>query len=177
MMKLMLNFLRTKKGFTLIELLIVIALLGALAVGLLATVDPFEQLKKGNDTSTRNTAAELYNAYIRYYAQRSAFPSLATAAIPFTGLPADSAAITGSITDMASAGELKANFIELAGTSRLHSILVTMPSGGQSVIVCVQPQSKAFRNDANTIYNSDGTTAATGSCPSPTSTSCFVCFQ
>ena len=33
-------------GFTLIELLIVIALLGALAVGLLATIDPFEQLKK-----------------------------------------------------------------------------------------------------------------------------------
>ena len=46
------------KGFTLIELLIVIALLGALAVGLLATIDPFEQLKKGRDTSKKNTVSE-----------------------------------------------------------------------------------------------------------------------
>ena len=37
-------------GFTLVELLIVIALLGALAIGLLATVDPFEQL---NHVATR----------------------------------------------------------------------------------------------------------------------------
>ena len=47
------------KGFTLIELLIVIALLGALAVGLLAALDPFEQLKKGTDTGTRNTVSEI----------------------------------------------------------------------------------------------------------------------
>ena len=40
------NTVRIQKGFTLIELLIVIALLGSLAVGLLATIDPFEQLKK-----------------------------------------------------------------------------------------------------------------------------------
>ncbi|MFH0773343.1 MAG: prepilin-type N-terminal cleavage/methylation domain-containing protein, partial [bacterium] len=35
------------RGFTLIELLIVIALLGALAVALLAALDPLEQIKKG----------------------------------------------------------------------------------------------------------------------------------
>ena len=40
---------RLQKGFTLIELLIVIALLGALAVGLIGALDPFEQLKKGTD--------------------------------------------------------------------------------------------------------------------------------
>ena len=57
-------------GFTLIELLIVIALLGALAVGLLATIDPFEQLKKGRDTSLRNTVAEFYNANLRYYSTK-----------------------------------------------------------------------------------------------------------
>ena len=42
------------KGFTLIELLIVIALLGALAVGLIGAIDPFEQLKKGADTGVRD---------------------------------------------------------------------------------------------------------------------------
>jgi len=57
-----------KKAFTLIELLIVIALLGALAVGLLAALDPFEQLKKGTDTGVRNTVSEVHGAIIRYYA-------------------------------------------------------------------------------------------------------------
>jgi prepilin-type N-terminal cleavage/methylation domain-containing protein len=56
------------KAFTLIELLIVIALLGALAVGLLAALDPFEQLKKGTDTGVRNTVSEVHGAIIRYYA-------------------------------------------------------------------------------------------------------------
>jgi len=54
-----------KQGFTLIELLIVIALLGALAVGLLAALDPFEQLKKGDDTGVRNTVSELLGSIVR----------------------------------------------------------------------------------------------------------------
>ncbi|HEX7542609.1 MAG TPA: prepilin-type N-terminal cleavage/methylation domain-containing protein, partial [Patescibacteria group bacterium] len=62
------------KGFTLIELLIVIALLGALAVGLLAALDPFEQLKKGTDTSVRNTVSEYQGAVIRYYAIKNQMP-------------------------------------------------------------------------------------------------------
>ena len=42
-----------KKGFTLIELLIVIAILGILAIALLATLDPFEQLRKSRDGAKR----------------------------------------------------------------------------------------------------------------------------
>ena len=48
------NMKRQKSGFTLVELLIVIALLGALAIGLIGALDPFEQLKKGTDTGTRD---------------------------------------------------------------------------------------------------------------------------
>ncbi len=57
-----------KKGFTLIELLVVIGILGILAVGLLAAIDPFEQLKKGRDTNLRNVTVEYVNACTRYYA-------------------------------------------------------------------------------------------------------------
>ncbi|MEK7634177.1 MAG: prepilin-type N-terminal cleavage/methylation domain-containing protein, partial [Patescibacteria group bacterium] len=61
-------------GFTLIELLIVIALLGALAVGLLAALDPFEQLKKGTDTGVRNTVSEVHGSIIRFYAIKNYMP-------------------------------------------------------------------------------------------------------
>jgi prepilin-type N-terminal cleavage/methylation domain-containing protein len=164
-----------KVGFTLIELLIVIALLGALAVGLLASVDPFEQLKKGNDTSTRGAAEEFYNSVIRYYAQRSALPGgLVSGTV--TGLDN----MSSTISAIADAGELKKDFYNLAGSSKLARITVSVPNS-EKLIVCFNPESKAFRNDQNTIYNSTGllmpTGTAAGACPNGTSTGCFVCFQ
>ncbi|MBI3343023.1 prepilin-type N-terminal cleavage/methylation domain-containing protein, partial [Candidatus Gottesmanbacteria bacterium] len=102
-------------GFTLIELLIVIALLGALAVGLLATIDPFEQLKKGRDTSLRNTTAEFYNANLRYFSTKGQFPWA-------TDVTYDSATIgsqTDVLTELINVGELKSKFYDLAGSSNL----------------------------------------------------------
>lgn len=167
----------SKKGFTLIELLIVIALLGALAVGLLASVDPFEQLKKGRDTSTRNTAAEFYNSLIRYYAQRAMFAwSVTTDAITATGQTTTLDKLTASISEIAAAGELKKDFYTLAGSGNLAKISVSWPES-EKVVVCFNPESKAFRNDQNTIYNGTGATQATDVCPKATSTGCYVCFQ
>src|SRR3990167_3167776 len=73
-MRKLLNVFKGTKGFTLIELLVVIGILGILAAALIATIDPFEQLKKGRDTTTRNTALEYLNALTRYYATHGAFP-------------------------------------------------------------------------------------------------------
>lgn len=161
-----------KKGFTLIELLIVIALLGALAVGLLAAVDPFEQLKKGRDTSTRNTAAEFFNANVRFYANRGAFAGTLTGIV--TGAALNN--LTAEISSLAVAGELKSDFATLAGTGNLARIFVTTPTT-ESIVVCFNPESKAFRNDQNTKYDQTGTLAVGTSCPNATSTSCYVCFK
>ena len=54
-----------KQGFTLIELLIVMAIIAILAVGLIAALDPLEQIRKGTDTGVRSTATELKNALVR----------------------------------------------------------------------------------------------------------------
>lgn len=153
-----------KKGFTLIELLIVIALLGALAVGLLATIDPFEQLKKGRDTSQRNTVEEFYNANLRYYATKAMFPwgtGGTTGTISVANL-------TDTVAALVNAGELKDKFYDLAGSGNLSKILVTS-TDPTHVSVCFVPESKSFQNDPNTIYGTDGSMAASsgaGACKS-----------
>ena len=166
--------MKSARGFTLIELLIVIALLGALAVGLLATIDPFEQLKKGRDTSQRNTVSEFYNANLRYYSTKAAFPwgqtGLATTSVD---------TLTTTVNALISAGELKNNFMGLAGTGNLSKIFVTS-TDAEAIADCYKPESKGFQIDPNTIYDQSGNNAtgcisqATGG---GTGGSCYYCIQ
>jgi prepilin-type N-terminal cleavage/methylation domain-containing protein len=162
-----------KSGFTLIELLIVIALLGALAVGLLAALDPFEQLKKGTDTGVRNTVSEVHGAVIRYYA------------VAGNKMPWDPSTSIGPIdlstgytvvglTSVVNAGELKADFSSLAG-DRLRQI--TVIGDQESVTACFRPESKSFRSDPNTKFNSSGVEIGTGvaNCGT-TNSSSFSCY-
>lgn len=168
------NSLAQTKGFTLIELLIVIALLGALAVGLLATIDPFEQLKKGRDTSLRNTVSEFYNANLRYYATKGQFP-WGTSATEGPAYPN----FTSAITELITVGELKNRFQELAGSGNLAKIYVNSTSG-EHISSCFKPESKAFQEDLNTIYESSGATSATTCKSQTTGTSgsdCYFCIQ
>ena len=162
-----------KSAFTLIELLIVIALLGALAVGLLAALDPFEQLKKGTDTGVRNTVSEVHGAIIRYYAvagnKMPWDPSTAIGPIDLS-----SGYTTLGLPNVVSAGELKNDFSTLAG-DRLRQI--TVIGTQESVTACFRPESKSFRSDPNTKYNSSGVEVGTGeSNCGPTNSNSFSCY-
>ncbi|MCR4329190.1 MAG: prepilin-type N-terminal cleavage/methylation domain-containing protein [Candidatus Roizmanbacteria bacterium] len=170
---------KQKKGFTLIELLIVIALLGTLAVALLAAIDPFEQFRKGTDTAIRNTAQEYYNALIRFYAQRSAFPTDFPQITPDgLGYPLTT---TSFVTGVIEAGELKSNFLEIA-QDQLANIYVAR-AGVSKLLVCFQPQSKSFQKaDKNTKYSSynftsssDDATVNTDSATCSATNSCYWC--
>lgn len=157
------------KGFTLIELLIVIALLGVLAVGLLAALDPFEQLKKGTDTGVRNTVSEIQGATIRYYAIKNAMP-WGTGTI--SGLAADATQLS-YISAIVETGELKSDFTSLAGSGALSSIV--MIGNDQSITVCFQPKSKSFRSEPNTKFGSNGSELV--GCPSGSSSACYWCVK
>jgi prepilin-type N-terminal cleavage/methylation domain-containing protein len=169
--------MKKSTGFTLIELLIVIALLGALAIGLLATIDPFEQLKKGRDTSQRNTTSEFYNANLRYYATKSAFPWAGNA---LAGTDLSDATMTTAIAELVSTGELKAQFATLVGSNNLAKIFVSS-NGTDTIGVCFMPESKSFQKDANTKFDSAGGTANAANCSSQVTagvgTSCYYCVQ
>ena len=62
------------KGFTLVELLIVISLIAILSVAVLATINPIEQANKAKDSTVQNDAAEVMNAYERYYVNGTEYP-------------------------------------------------------------------------------------------------------
>jgi prepilin-type N-terminal cleavage/methylation domain-containing protein len=68
------NKINKLKGFTLVELLIVIALIAILSVAVLATINPVEQSNKARDARVQNDAAEVLNAYERYYATQQQYP-------------------------------------------------------------------------------------------------------
>lgn len=173
------NFLlKNLRGFTLIELLIVIALLGALAVGLLAALDPFEQLKKGTDTGVRNTVSEVHGAVIRYYAIKNYMPWCTDA----TTCPSEpsttnlsTAPMTTSITNIVAAGELKMDFTTLAGTGTLGKIYVTGSNTTATVAVCFKPTAKSFIADNNTIFTQAGVnTCGAGDA---THATCYWCVE
>lgn len=188
----------SNKGFTLIELLIVIALLGALAIGLLAALDPFEQLKKGTDTGVRNTAVELQGAAIRYYGIKNYMPWCLNGSLCTTFRDAgdDDSAATGilgsawdlTITEIEQTGELKANFSTIAGSGTMGKIKIFGNSAtGTSpmVEVCYKPTAKSFINDPNTKYVAGtgvvnaltGTAACKGQGGTGADESCLWCIN
>ncbi len=64
----------SSSGFTMIELLVVIAVIGVLAVAVLSSINPIEQINKGRDTRLRSDAAQLINAVDRYFAIHEVYP-------------------------------------------------------------------------------------------------------
>ena len=173
--------LHKSQGFTLIELLIVIALLGALAVGLLATVDPFEQLKKGTDTSRRNTTTEIYNSAIRWYAVKNTFPWTSDISGFALSENAATSAPSGYLNQIISAGELKPEFIELAGAGSLGKIFITSTADinnvRQNISVCFLPESKSFANDVNSKFGRNGQVSAGCLATEAGGTACFWCMK
>ncbi len=166
-----------RKGFTLIELLIVIALLGALAVGLLAAIDPLEQFRKVTDTSVRSIASELHDGIIRSYSSLSKMPwdndpnSAEDVANTANNLK------TNVIQPVVNTGELKSGFAELAGDGKLQKIWVAGQDGGTSssprdpkVIVCFKPESKSIKCDVNTKYTINSSATGINSVVLDTST-------
>jgi prepilin-type N-terminal cleavage/methylation domain-containing protein len=173
-----------RKGFTLIELLIVIAILGVLAAALIATIDPFEQIKKGGDSRVKELATQFLEANVRYYANHGALPWHAAAnggENCYTGGNTLSAVALSSLTtciqSLTADGELKQSF---TSSTDLPLVTVTNPNPQTTSItdsiVCFLPKSKSQQKDVSTKYNQDGTIAA--NCKSQGGTAaCYWCTQ
>ncbi|HAI22352.1 TPA: hypothetical protein DCP77_01900 [Candidatus Collierbacteria bacterium] len=192
---------KTNKGFTLMELLIVIGVLGILAAGLLAAIDPFEQLKKARDTNNRSAAIEMLGSSQRYYATHGYLPwykmtgavydctsatidtlRTPTTAYPFpavlvnkAGSPGHDALMKTCIDNTLSVdGEIKDTFFDGLSTT------LYLTSGSTTRVgVCFPPESKSNRSDAQTIYNIATAGVVTAGCTvdQRDAGQCVQCFQ
>lgn len=170
-MKKLTALFKKNKGFTLIELLVVIGILGILAAALIATIDPFEQLKKADDSKIKNIAVEFQTANVRYYTTHGAFPwndadstnvtctALGAAAISGLQLGAagliDCIGATGTSGSLIGEGELKSGFS--TNTNDLNKIYLTWDdTDATNMIVCFSPTSKSQKASPETVYDSAG---------------------
>ncbi len=182
---------KLSKGFTLIELLIVIALLGALAVALLAALDPLEQIKKGTDTGVRNTVSEIHSSIVRYTSlQGGQLPFTGT--LPFQAVGTNTAGVAHiALQKVIDQGELKSDFMQLSG-KQLESVFMTgiNESGVVVINVCYAPTAKSFKTDLNTKFyvadSASGSVTESGTaaadCPQASGTNaggniCYWCVR
>ena len=156
--------LSLSKGFTLVELLIVIALIGVLAVAVLAAINPLEQLNRARDTGMESDASQLLAAIDRYYATQEEFPwvsvnnaftndsdlTLTNAQVEEIGICAGNCATNGILLEQY---ELKSEFRNrkfITATAQTDLLYLAKQDGASSsVYACWVPTSKAKRANAN----------------------------
>lgn len=148
--------LMLKKGFTLIELLIVIAVLGILAVAVLAAINPIEQINRSRDTGSRSDAEQLIGAIDRYYASKGYYPWVTNptddATLVWTQVgTAWSDGTEGVLAKLSAAGteEVKQSFTTRISDSGYNTLQVFNGGGpGDSTYICFLPKSGSFQTDS-----------------------------
>jgi prepilin-type N-terminal cleavage/methylation domain-containing protein len=160
------------RGFTLVELLIVIGLLGAIALIVIAAINPIEQANRARDARFRSDGAQVISAIDRYFASHSSFPWMdvsgstldtedefdyTSAGTEAVGLCGTSCTVAGLLV---SSDELKNEFLSRDFIKNItdHSNNSSQPDkklfigkgagSSSSVYACFVPLSKSNRENA-----------------------------
>lgn len=191
-------------GFTLVELLIVIGLLGAIALIVIAAINPIEQANRARDTRFKADGGQLISAIDRYFAARSEFPWMTVTATYSTDDSFGFAAANNQEVglcglDCSTDGvlitndELKTEFRNrdfvqnYDGADASETIWLGKDSGSSaSVYSCFIPLSNSERQEAiqagnvYSISTADGSRTATTACDADganwVTNGCYICI-
>ena len=162
-----LNKLPGNHGFTMIELLVVISVIGILAVAVLSSINPIEQINKGRDTRTRSDAAQLINAVDRYFSIHESYPwnDASSEWTPTSSYDEydeafDNVSVTGWgwTQVLVDTQEVKEGYINRLEND--DNIIVFKATGQNSTMyACFLPSSNAFKQEA--AVNCDSTVDVT----------------
>lgn len=194
-----------KKGFTLVELLIVIGLLAAIALIVIAAINPIEQANKARDARFQADGGQLLSAVERFFASHSRFPwegcaaagcttssedsfGFQTAGTEAVGLCGSSCSVSGTLITN---DELKTEFLSrdwVSGTTADKQIQIGKAQGSSSsVYACFIPLAKSNKDNAlanNKVHTlsfaANGTVALSSACTSAsdnwTASGCYICI-
>ncbi len=176
-----------------IELLVVISVIGVLAVAVLSSINPIEQINKGRDTRTRSDAAQLINAVDRYFAIQEQYPwnvpndgtntsgdgytpgsgeTQYTSQFIFDGTTDD----WDWIDELVSTAEVKEGFV-----NRLkdyddeddHMVMFKEGTSNATMYACFLPTSQAFKREA--ADNCDESAGARSTPTAPSGSGLTIC--
>jgi prepilin-type N-terminal cleavage/methylation domain-containing protein len=169
-------YLKGNRGFTLIELLIVVALLGILIVGMIAAIDPVEQINKGRDTALEAMARDYIDAQNRYFANNQQYTWAAAAPAGTVLLSTRGGNVDfGGTGTLNSLGELKSTYG--VGANNVANLTKISLTGTTSTItLCFAASSRTVHSTIATYTDASGGTGA--ACPTATmATACYVCLR
>ncbi len=185
----------TASGFTMIELLVVISVIGVLAVAVLSSINPIEQINKGRDTRTRSDAAQLINAVDRYFAIHEKYPWN----VPNTGTDTSGDGYDPGTSDpgtdytnefifdgtsddwdwtdeLVTTAEVKEGFVNRVkdyDATENHMVLFKEGTSNATMYACFLPTSQAFKREA--ADNCDDTNGERTTPTAPSSSSLTIC--
>ncbi len=148
--------LASRKGFTLLEILVVVGILSVVAIGLLAALDPLEQLRKGRDASRRNLATALIQAINRYNLAYGSWPYTLPEKEKWTN---EATQPTGFFNRLEEAREQKTGF----GEENYATVMYIATDASGNPRVCFLPEAEVNRQSTLMKYDDTfGTISCTG---------------
>lgn len=154
-------------GFTLVELLVVVGILTVLLAITLIAINPFEQINKTTDVSTRATIKDFASATKYFYTEEKTTPWVKNSTCR------DELSTQNTISQMPSCvqeltkgGDLQTQAIN---SSEAKDIFMTECSN--SIALCYKPKSSTYKNNSQAKFQRNG--ASNPKCPDDEN--CYIC--